>query len=56
MAYCDGVALSGSRLTDEMKEFVKENVKHVVDVTSSTEPHVEIRKLYDDINVEESLA
>jgi starch synthase len=56
MAYCDGVALSGSRLTDEMKEFIKNNVKHVADVTTSAEPHVEIKKLYDDINVEESLA
>lgn len=56
MAYCDGVALSGSKLEDEMKDFVKENVSHVVDVTQSKEPHVEIKKLYEDISVEESIA
>jgi len=56
IAYCDGVALSGSRLTDEMKDFIKANVSNVVDVTESKEPHVEIKKLYEDLSEEESIA
>lgn len=56
MKYCDGVALAGNRLNDEMKDYVKENVNQFIDLTSSEKPHEEITTLYEQISVEESLA
>ncbi|WP_421751742.1 glycogen/starch synthase [Croceimicrobium sp.] len=53
MAYCDGVALSGSKLTDEMKDYVSKNVSSMIDLTESEDPNSEIAKLYEQVIVEE---
>ncbi|MCR9153008.1 MAG: glycogen/starch synthase [Bacteroidetes bacterium] len=53
MKYCDGVALSGSKLEESMKEYVMSNVTHKIDLTEAEEPNKEIAKLYEEIIVEE---
>lgn len=53
MAYCDGVALSGSKLSDEMKDYVSKNVSPMIDLTESEDPNSEIAKLYEQVIVEE---
>lgn len=56
IAHADGVILSGKRLTEEMKDFVKNNVELSADLTESENLAEDVAKLYEKVIVEESVA
>jgi starch synthase len=54
--YCDAVAVAGSKIDDDMKNFLEEEANHFSDLTQSEDLKQDVMKIYEQIVVEESVA